>query len=97
MAILKTVIFQRMHEKPTKFKKYLLQVSGNVPVGLCRHILPGASARLVAGSWSDLSCSVWERSVLFCFLAHSLKNIFQIILMNVDSLDAKCPMGCGKV
>ena len=58
MAILKTVIFQRMHEKPTKFKKVFA-------MRLCRHILPGASARPVAGSWSDLSCSVRERSVLF--------------------------------
>ena len=64
-SYLKPLFFSECTRNRPSYKEYLLQVSGIVPVGLCLHILPDASARPVAGSWSDLSCSVRERSVLF--------------------------------
>ena len=90
----KPLFFSECTRNRPSYKEYLLQVSGIVPVGLCLHILPDASARPVAGSWSDLSCSVRECSVLFLLPGTASEEYFSNILININSLDTKCPMRC---
>ena len=85
-----------MHEKPTKFKKAFAIGKRNCTGRVVSTHLTGRFCESLAGSWSDLSCSVRERSVLL-LLVHSLTNIFQIFLTDIVRLDIKCQMRCDKV
>ena len=61
----KTVMFQQIVLKTDQVKKSFATVPGEMyPVRLCLHILPDAFLHDAAGSWSGLSDSVGERSVL---------------------------------
>ena len=71
VELIYTVIFQQTRCKPAKLNSVVcLEISWNVPVGLCLHILPGAFLYFRDGSWRDLQRGAWKRSVL-------LTNVFQ--------------------
>lgn len=55
VELIYTVIFQQTRCKPAKLNSVVcLEISWNVPVGLCLHILPGAFLYFRDGSWRDL-------------------------------------------
>ena len=71
VELIYTVIFQQTRCKPAKLNSVVcLEISWNVPVGLCLHILPGAFLYFRDGSWRDLQRGAWKRSVL-------LANVFK--------------------
>jgi len=94
--LFETVIFQRMHEKPTKFKK-VFAIGKRKCTG--RIVSTHLTGRFCAScSWflvgPLMQCA---GAFVFLLLVHSLINIFQIFLTDIVRLDIKCQMRCDKV